>query len=91
MTILKLQLELPDDFVISEQEAKTAIVMKLYENGKLSIGKSAELLGMTLREFIETFGTVCGTTPEEFDSELENAGWASQYINTGILEKVEKK
>jgi hypothetical protein len=87
MTTLTLQLELPDNFVISEHEAKTAIVTKLYEDGKLSIGKSAELLGMTKRKFIETFGTVCGVTPEELDRELENARRASQHIETKKLKK----
>ncbi|MDR3197111.1 MAG: UPF0175 family protein [Planctomycetaceae bacterium] len=91
MTTLTLQLELPDNFVISEQEAKTVLVAKLYEEGKLSSGKSAELLGMTKREFIETFGTFCNMTPEDLNRELDNARWASQHIKTRILEKVEKK
>jgi hypothetical protein len=90
MTTLTLQLELPDDFVISEQEAKTVIITKLYEEGKLSVGKSAELLGMTTREFIETFGTFCNMMPDDLDRELDNARWASQHIKTKILEKAEK-
>ncbi|MDR1267952.1 MAG: UPF0175 family protein [Planctomycetaceae bacterium] len=82
MTTLTLQLELPGDFVMSEHEAKTAFVLKLYEDGKLTAGKGASLLGITKREFIETFGTVCDMTPEEMLQDYKIACQASRHLDT---------
>jgi hypothetical protein len=81
MTTLTLQLELPDNFELSEQEAKASLVLKLYEDGKLSAGKGAAILGITKREFIETFGTVCWTTPEDLHREYELACQFSRYMD----------
>jgi hypothetical protein len=84
MTTLTLQLELPDNFVISEQEAKTALVLKLYEDGKLTAGKGASILGITKRKFIETFGTVCDMTPEELLQDYKIVCQASRHLDTKI-------
>ncbi|MDR2346754.1 MAG: UPF0175 family protein [Planctomycetaceae bacterium] len=89
MTTLTLQLELPDNCKLSEQEAKASLVLKLYEDGKLSAGKGAEILGITKREFIETFGTVCWTTSEDLRREYELVCQFSRHLDKpSILKSV---
>ena len=68
-----LTIELPPDLGLSEHDAKRLFVSKLYEDGIVSAGRGAEMLGMTYREFIETFGIYCRTTPEELKQDLEVA------------------
>jgi hypothetical protein len=51
MTTLTLQLELPDNCELSEQEAQTTLILKLYEDGKLTSGKGVSILEITKREF----------------------------------------
>ncbi|MDR1964628.1 MAG: UPF0175 family protein [Planctomycetaceae bacterium] len=88
MTTLTLQLQLPDNFELSEHEAQTALVLKLYEDGKLTAGKGAAILGMTKREFIETFGTVIhDMTPEELQRDYENACRASRHLDKEQLKE----
>ncbi|MDR2346753.1 MAG: UPF0175 family protein [Planctomycetaceae bacterium] len=87
MTTLTLQLELPDNCKLSEQEAKASLVLKLYEDGKLSAGKGAEILGITMRKFIETYGTVCGMTSEDLRRDYENACQASRHLNKKRLKE----
>ena len=40
-----LQIHLPDNLDLSDQEASTALAAQLYEMGKLSLGQAAELAG----------------------------------------------
>ena len=44
-----LNLELPDTIDINEQEAKSLLAAKLYENGTLSLGQAADLAGYSKR------------------------------------------
>ncbi len=48
-----LILELPDTIEINEQETKSLLAAKLYENGTLSIGQAADLAGYSKRTFME--------------------------------------
>jgi len=48
-----LQINLPDNVDISDQEASTALATQLYDMGKLSLGQAAELAGYTKATFIE--------------------------------------
>ncbi|MBI4931877.1 MAG: UPF0175 family protein [Bacteroidetes bacterium] len=49
-----LKLNLPDN--IDENEAAQMLAAKLYEQGKLSLGQAAELVGLTKRVFSELLG-----------------------------------
>jgi hypothetical protein len=55
--------------------------LKLYEDGKLTAGKGAAILGITKREFIETFGTICWTTPEDLDREYKLVCQFSRHLD----------
>ena len=47
-------LKLPPD--VSADEARLLLAMKLYETGRLSLGKAAEFTGYSKRTFIELLG-----------------------------------
>ena len=51
-----LTLNIPDSLELDDKEAVMLLATKLYEQGKLSLGEAAELVGMTKRAFIETLG-----------------------------------
>ena len=70
-----LTLELPDS--VSEEEARLLLAIKLYEVGRLSCGKAAELAGFSKRTFMEILGkqeiAVFNYSPQELMSDLQNA------------------
>jgi predicted HTH domain antitoxin len=41
---------------LSEEEVRLSLAVKLYEEGKLSLGQAAELAGFSLRAFMEILG-----------------------------------
>lgn len=47
-------LELPPD--VSADEARVLLAMKLYETGRLSLGKAADFAGFSKRTFMEMLG-----------------------------------
>lgn len=49
-------LHLPDTLNIDNNEVTMLVASKLYEQGKLSLGQSAELAGLTKRTFAELLG-----------------------------------
>jgi predicted HTH domain antitoxin len=51
-----IKLNLPDAFDLSEKEITLLLATKLYEQGKLSLGQAAELVGLTKRTFSEVLG-----------------------------------
>lgn len=51
-----IQLELPDSLNLDESEVKLILAAKLFEQGRLSLGKAAELSGYNKREFTELIG-----------------------------------
>jgi predicted HTH domain antitoxin len=48
-----LTLNLPDSLDLDKSDLSMLIATKLYEQGKLSLGQSAELAGLTKRTFAE--------------------------------------
>jgi predicted HTH domain antitoxin len=46
-------LHLPETIDISDKEITMILAAKLYEDGKLSLGQAAELVGYTKRTFME--------------------------------------
>ncbi len=49
-------LTLPDNLDMDEREIVMSLATKLYEDGKLSLGQAAELVGLTKRTFMELLG-----------------------------------
>ncbi|MCL2348660.1 MAG: UPF0175 family protein [Planctomycetaceae bacterium] len=87
-----MTIELPDHVSdVDEKEVRMIVAAKLFEQGKLSSGRAAEVAGITKREFIETVGkygvSIFGTQPDELEQELENArgavNWPSINQTTG--------
>jgi predicted HTH domain antitoxin len=52
----QLTLNIPDSVDLDNKEAAMLIATKLYEQGKLSLGQAAELVGLTKRTFLEMLG-----------------------------------
>jgi predicted HTH domain antitoxin len=66
---------LPDS--ISSAEAQLLLAMKLFELGRLSCGKAAEVAGYSKRTFMELLGKnnipVFDYPPNDLERELQNA------------------
>ncbi len=71
----QLTMDLPDS--LTEAEAKLFLAIKLFELGRLSCGKSAELAGYSKRTFLELMGkhgaAVLDFPKEELAEDLKNA------------------
>jgi predicted HTH domain antitoxin len=72
MNTIELKVSLPPG--LSEDEAKLLLAIKLYELGKVSLGKAAKLAGYSKRSFIEILGKyrvpVFAYSPEELREEV---------------------
>jgi len=72
MNTIELKVSLPPG--LSEDEAKLLLAIKLYEVGKISLGKAAKLAGYSKRSFIEILGKyrvpVFAYSPEELREEV---------------------
>lgn len=70
-------LEIPDTIQVEKSEILRLLAAKFYEQGKLSLGQSAEFAGMTKRAFIETLGnygvSVFNYSVEELAKDVRNA------------------
>ena len=66
--------ESPEEF---EAEARLLLAIKLYELGRLTTGRAAELAGMGRVEFMFTLGrfglSPIGVDPEELERDLASA------------------
>jgi hypothetical protein len=51
----------PDSFDLDSEEVAMILATKLYEQGKLSLGQAAELIGSTKKTFEELLGN-CGVS-----------------------------
>jgi predicted HTH domain antitoxin len=49
-------LNLPDSLEIDNREIAMLVATQLYEQGKLSLGQAAEIVGLTKRAFAELLG-----------------------------------
>ena len=49
----KIEIEFPDYMDIEKEDIKWIIATKLYEQGKLSLGQSSDIVGVSKRTFIE--------------------------------------
>ena len=71
------QIQIPDTVKINDFELKMLIASKLFEEGKLSSGQAAEIVGISKRAFVEILGkynvSLFGYEYEELEEDLENA------------------
>jgi predicted HTH domain antitoxin len=51
-----ITLQIPDSLEINDKELVMLLASKLYEQGKLSLGQAASLVGMTKPAFAELLG-----------------------------------
>lgn len=72
-----LTLDIPDSVELNEHEVKMLVAGKLYEQGKLTLGQAAQLVGLTKRAFIEVIGkygfSVVSDSVDDLHSDIENA------------------
>ncbi len=52
----KVVLNIPDFVNLDEKDIAMTLASRLYEEGKLSLGQAAELIGISKRSFIELMG-----------------------------------
>ena len=75
-TKLSLQLDLPEGVKLSEYDAAMIIAGKLWQEGYLSYGKAAQMVGISKKEFIESLGKYgypfTNISSDELHQELEN-------------------
>jgi len=74
---MQLALEVPDVANVSQTDAQILLAMKLFETEKLSLGKAAEMAGLSYRAFYELlvrYGIpVVSMTEDDVKWEIENA------------------
>lgn len=51
-----VEIQLPENSELTDFDVKMNLAAKLYEQGQLSGGQAAELVGISKREFIELLG-----------------------------------
>lgn len=69
--------QIPDSLKMNDFELKMLIASKLFEDGKLSSGQAAEIVGISKRTFVELLGkynvSLFGYDFEELEEDIENA------------------
>ena len=74
---MSLQIELPPDLIASEFDLKMLFASKLFEEGFISSGQGANMVGISRRAFIEVLGkygvSAFQTTEEELIEDIANA------------------
>lgn len=72
-----LTFDIPDSVDLNEHEVKMLLAGKLYEQGKLTLGQAAQLVGLTKRAFIEVMGkygfSIVSDSVEDLHADIENA------------------
>lgn len=52
-----IMLNVPDSLAMDNKDVAMLVATRLYEQGKLSLGQAAEVVGLTKRTFAELLGT----------------------------------
>jgi len=70
-------LNIPDFVNLDEKDIAMTLASKLYEEGKLSLGQAAELIGLSKRTFAELLGkynvSMFNYPPSDLSSDVKNA------------------
>jgi predicted HTH domain antitoxin len=73
----KLTLNIPDHIELDDREATMLLATRLYEQGKLSLGQAAELVGLTKRAFAELLAmynvSIFNFPPTDLSRDIMNA------------------
>jgi len=72
-----IQLQIPDSIDLKEYDFLMIIASKLYEDGTLSSGQAAEIVGLSKRAFIELLGrygvSLFSSSLIDLESDITNA------------------
>jgi len=72
-----IEIHLPSNLEITSFEVKMSLASKLFEQGKLTSGQAAELVGISKKAFIEMLGqynvSVFGYDSQELLDEIDNS------------------
>ncbi len=70
-------INIPDSVDMSDYDFSMMIAAKLYEDGKLTSGQAAEMVGLTKRAFIEILGkygvSLFSNSIDDLHSDIANA------------------
>ena len=85
---IELTVELPEN--VSREEAQLALAVRLFQQGKVSLGQAAAIAGQSKRAFIDTLGregvTVVNYPAEELREELMSTRSAGEIVTTHELD-----
>ena len=69
--------QLPETLEMNEKEIAMSLALKLYEDGKLSLGQAAEMVGLSKRTFVELLGrygvSLFNFPASELSNDIRNA------------------
>ena len=72
-----VQLKIPEGIDLTDYDLSMIIASKLYEDGKLSSGQAAAMVGLSKRAFIELLGkygvSVFGSSMDDLNADISNA------------------
>ena len=72
-----IKLNLPDNLDLKDFDLSMIVASKLYEDGRLSSGQAAEMVGLSKRAFIELLGqygiSVLSQSIPDLHSDIANA------------------
>lgn len=74
---MKIVLELPEKPELQNLDVTGYLIAKLYQDGLLSAGQAAQVLGITHKKFLENLGgfgvSVFSESAEDFLNDVKNA------------------
>lgn len=69
--------QLPDSLKMNDFELRMIVASKLFEDGKLSSGQAAKIVGISKRSFVELLGkfnvSLFGYDYQDLEEDLKNA------------------
>jgi len=72
-----IQLNIPDSLDLNDREAKMLLASRLYEQGKLTLGQAAELVGLSKGTFMELLADynvpLINHPANDLDNDIQNA------------------
>ena len=70
-------LNIPESVELNDREAKMLLASRLYEKGKLTLGQSAEMAGLSKSTFMELLADydvkLVNHSPADLDTDIDNA------------------